>query len=97
MLPLHCLEDGSQQRWASADWRMRAAEPCCWTAATSAGLRLPLDSISWKSLRRRSATDPRLATAAEDLTMSVREGPMRRSESAADWSAHHRDGHAQSP
>ncbi len=45
VLPLHRRDDGSG--WASADWRLRRGRIVLLAGDSPAGLRLPLDSISW--------------------------------------------------
>lgn len=64
VLPLHRAEDGSG--WASADWRLRrgrsADSPVGRIVLTEgdspAGLRMPLDSISWRTPPTRHDRDP---------------------------------------
>ncbi len=46
VLPLHRREDDSG--WASADWRLRRGRIVLLEGDSPAGLRLPLDSISWR-------------------------------------------------
>ena len=64
VLPLHRRED--DRGWASADWQLRRGRIVLLDGDSPAGLRLPLDSISWKPPRATSPTDP-LATASEEL------------------------------
>ena len=49
VLPLHRRDDDSG--WASADWRLRRGRIVLLEGDSPAGLRLPLDSISWKPPR----------------------------------------------
>ncbi|MEV0298809.1 transglutaminase family protein [Nocardia sp. NPDC050710] len=64
VLPLHRRADGSG--WASADWRLRrgrsddrpAGRIVLAEGDSPAGLRLPLDSISWRPPRPRPDSDP---------------------------------------
>ncbi|MCB0950646.1 MAG: transglutaminase family protein, partial [Mycobacterium sp.] len=46
VLPLHRCADGSG--WASADWKLRRGRIVLLEGNSPAGLRLPLDSISWE-------------------------------------------------
>ena len=46
VLPLHRRDDGSG--WASADWKLRRGRIVLLEGDSPAGLRLPLDSISWE-------------------------------------------------
>ena len=59
MLPLHRRDDDSG--WASADWRLRRGRIVLLDGDSPAGLRLPLDSISWHPPRTTYEDDP-LAT-----------------------------------
>ena len=52
VLPLHRRDDDSG--WASADWRLRRGRIVLLEGDSPAGLRLPLDSISWRPPRPRS-------------------------------------------
>ena len=65
VLPLHRREDDSG--WASADWRLRRGRIVLLEGDSPAGLRLPLDSISWRPPRPshpgRSAGSPRRPAA----------------------------------
>ena len=61
MLPLHRREDDTG--WASADWRLRRGRIVL-EGQSPAGLRLPLDSISWHP---RGALRGRSAGPADDL------------------------------
>ena len=64
VLPLHRREDESG--WASSDWRLRRGRIVLLEGDSPAGLRLPLDSISWKPPRPAFPADP-LAAGDEDL------------------------------
>ena len=68
VLPLHRRDD--DLGWASADWRLRRGRIVLLDGDSPAGLRLPLDAISWKPPRPSYVADP---TAVGD-TLSVSEG-----------------------
>ncbi|WP_099022055.1 transglutaminase family protein [Mycolicibacterium palauense] len=69
VLPLHRRDDDSG--WASANWRLRRGRLVLLDGDSPAGLRLPLNSISWKPPRSTHPGDPLVqrgplgATAAE--------------------------------
>ncbi|MDX1882950.1 transglutaminase family protein [Mycolicibacterium sp. 120270] len=56
VLPLHRREDDAG--WASADWRLRRGRIVLLEGDSPAGLRLPLDSISWRPPRTTHPGDP---------------------------------------
>ncbi|MCW2558282.1 MAG: hypothetical protein JWP55_2246 [Mycobacterium sp.] len=56
VLPLHRRDDDSG--WASADWRLRRGRIVLLDGDSPAGLRLPLDSISWQPPRPSFDADP---------------------------------------
>ena len=56
VLPLHRRDDDSG--WASADWRLRRGRIVLLAGDSPAGLRLPLDSISWRPPRASHPADP---------------------------------------
>ncbi len=56
VLPLHRRDD--DLGWASADWRLRRGRIVLLPGDSPAGLRLPLDSISWKPPRPSFHADP---------------------------------------
>ncbi|OBB33237.1 transglutaminase [Mycolicibacterium peregrinum] len=56
VLPLHRRDDGAG--WASADWRLRRGRIVLTEGDSPAGLRLPLDSISWHPPRPAHDADP---------------------------------------
>jgi uncharacterized protein (DUF2126 family)/transglutaminase-like putative cysteine protease len=56
VLPLHRREDDAG--WASADWRLRRGRIVLLEGESPAGLRLPLDSISWHPPRVTIPADP---------------------------------------
>ena len=56
VLPLHRRDDGPG--WASADWQLRRGRIVLLEGDSPAGLRLPLDSISWVPPRATFDTDP---------------------------------------
>ena len=65
-LPLHRRDD--ELGWASADWRLRRGRIVLVDGSSPAGLRLPLDSISWKPPRASFVTDP--TTVGDELKPS---------------------------
>ncbi|MCV7152374.1 transglutaminase family protein [Mycolicibacterium pyrenivorans] len=56
VLPLHRRDDGSG--WASADWKLRRGRIVLLDGDSPAGLRLPLNSISWEPPRPAFDADP---------------------------------------
>lgn len=64
VLPLHRRADGLG--WASADWRLRRGRIVLLDGDSPAGLRLPLDSISWRPPRASFDVDP--ASVGQALT-----------------------------
>ncbi len=56
VLPLHRRED--ELGWASADWRLRRGRIVLLAGDSPAGLRMPLDSISWEPPRPTFEADP---------------------------------------
>jgi uncharacterized protein (DUF2126 family) len=56
VLPLHRRDDDTG--WASADWRLRRGRIVLLEGQSPAGLRLPLDSISWLPPRPSFDADP---------------------------------------
>ncbi|WP_077098678.1 DUF2126 domain-containing protein [Mycobacterium terramassiliense] len=56
VLPLHRRDD--DRGWASANWRLRRGRIVLLEGDSPAGLRLPLDSISWRPPRQRFDADP---------------------------------------
>src|SRR5204863_5306720 len=56
VLPLHRRED--ELGWASADWKLRRGRIVLLGGDSPAGLRLPLDSISWQPPRPTYDADP---------------------------------------
>ncbi|PJE09784.1 MAG: transglutaminase [Mycobacterium sp.] len=56
VLPLHRRDDGSG--WASADWRLRRGRLVLTEGDSPAGLRLPLNSISWSPPPASFDVDP---------------------------------------
>ncbi|MCW2550370.1 MAG: hypothetical protein JWR78_151 [Mycobacterium sp.] len=56
VLPLHRREDDSG--WASADWQLRRGRIVLLEGDSPAGLRLPLNAISWRPPRASSTADP---------------------------------------
>jgi uncharacterized protein (DUF2126 family) len=56
VLPLHRRDDDSG--WASADWKLRRGRIVLLEGDSAAGLRLPLNSISWQPPPPRYDADP---------------------------------------
>lgn len=56
VLPLHRRSDDAG--WASADWQLRRGRVVLLEGDSPAGLRLPLDSISWRPPRPSAPADP---------------------------------------
>lgn len=56
VLPLHRSDD--EDGWASADWTFRRGRIVLLDGDSPAGLRLPLDSISWRPPRPSFEADP---------------------------------------
>jgi uncharacterized protein (DUF2126 family)/transglutaminase-like putative cysteine protease len=56
VMPLHRRDD--DLGWASADWRLRRGRIVLLDGSSPAGLRLPLDSISWEPPRPSYEGDP---------------------------------------
>ncbi|MHC9296297.1 DUF2126 domain-containing protein [Mycobacterium sp. LTG2003] len=56
VLPLHRRDDGTG--WASADWQLRRGRIVLLEGDSPAGLRLPLNSISWQPPRPTYDADP---------------------------------------
>ena len=64
VLPLHRRDDGLG--WASANWRLRRGRIVLLEGDSPAGLRMPLDAISWKPPRASFGVDPQ--TVGDELT-----------------------------
>jgi uncharacterized protein (DUF2126 family)/transglutaminase-like putative cysteine protease len=56
VLPMHRRDDDSG--WASADWKLRRGRIVLLEGDSPAGLRLPLNSISWRAPRPAYDADP---------------------------------------
>jgi uncharacterized protein (DUF2126 family)/transglutaminase-like putative cysteine protease len=56
VLPLHRREDDAG--WASSDWQLRRGRIVLLEGDSPAGLRLPLDAISWRPPRASYEADP---------------------------------------
>jgi uncharacterized protein (DUF2126 family)/transglutaminase-like putative cysteine protease len=65
VLPLHRQDD--DLGWASADWRLRRGRIVLLEGESPAGLRLPLDSISWRPPRASFDVDP--LTVGDELSV----------------------------
>jgi uncharacterized protein (DUF2126 family)/transglutaminase-like putative cysteine protease len=63
VLPLHRRDDDTG--WVSADWQLRRGRLVLTTGDSPAGLRLPLDSISWQSSPPVPDADPLAGERAE--------------------------------
>ncbi|HEY2501670.1 MAG TPA: transglutaminase family protein, partial [Mycobacterium sp.] len=66
VLPLHRRDD--DLGWASANWRLRRGRIVLTEGDSPAGLRLPLDAISWQPPRATFDVDP--ATVGDDLPIA---------------------------
>jgi uncharacterized protein (DUF2126 family)/transglutaminase-like putative cysteine protease len=66
VLPLHRRDD--DLGWASADWRLRRGRIVLLDGDSPAGLRLPLDAISWKPPRASFVADPTAVGDAINLS-----------------------------
>lgn len=82
VLPLHRREDDAG--WASADWRLRRGRIVLLDGHSPAGVRLPLDSISWVPPRPTFPSDPLSAPAADDPGDSAGDGAAAVVEDAED-------------
>ena len=71
VLPLHRRDDDTG--WASADWRLRRGRVVLLEGDSPAGLRLPLDSISWRPPRPSLPADP-IATGGRELPADPQPG-----------------------
>ncbi len=78
VLPLHRRDD--DLGWASANWRLRRGRIVLVDGDSPAGLRLPLDSISWKPPRTSFLTDP--TTVGDELNPSDGETQLDDDETA---------------
>ena len=67
VLPLHRRED--ELGWASANWQLRRGRIVLVDGDSPAGLRLPLNAISWKAPRPSFDTDP--TTVGHELHAST--------------------------
>jgi uncharacterized protein (DUF2126 family)/transglutaminase-like putative cysteine protease len=78
VMPLHRRDDDGG--WASADWRLRRGRIVLVDGNSPAGLRLPLNAISWKPPRLRFDTDP--TTVGDELSPSTEEAEVDDDETA---------------
>ncbi|MUM18470.1 transglutaminase family protein [Mycobacterium sp. CBMA271] len=68
VLPLHRGED--DRGWESADWRLRRGRIALTQGDSPAGLRLPLNAISWQPAPHPPESDPISAAAEFDAARS---------------------------
>ena len=83
VLPLHRRDD--DLGWASADWRLRRGRLVLIEGDSPAGLRLPLDSLSWRPARASFDVDPMTAghaLPAENGTLETVEAVVEDPETA---------------
>jgi uncharacterized protein (DUF2126 family)/transglutaminase-like putative cysteine protease len=78
VLPLHRRDDDGG--WASADWQLRRGRIVLVDGDSPAGLRLPLNAISWKPPRPRFDTDP--TTVGDELHPSTEDAEVDDDETA---------------
>jgi uncharacterized protein (DUF2126 family)/transglutaminase-like putative cysteine protease len=78
VLPLHRREDDGG--WASADWRLRRGRVVLVDGDSPAGLRLPLNAISWEPPRPTFDTDP--TTVGDELDLSADDAQVEDDDSA---------------
>lgn len=74
VLPLHRRDDDAG--WASADWQLRRGRIVLLDGDSPAGLRLPLDSISWRPPRPQFPADPLAGAEAELQVGSAPDGAI---------------------
>jgi uncharacterized protein (DUF2126 family) len=82
-LPLHRRDD--DLGWASLNWRLRRGRVVLVDGDSPAGLRLPLDSISWEPPRPSFETDP--TTVGDDLSPSAAEAQVEDDDDTAPTTA----------
>ena len=87
VLPLHRRDDDSG--WASADWQLRRGRIVLLEGDSPAGLRLPLNSISWEPPPPAHHADP---LTRSGTTLRRRNRGRRRAGRGRRCRAHHRDG-----
>ncbi|CDO11238.1 transglutaminase [Mycolicibacterium cosmeticum] len=80
VLPLHRREDDSG--WASADWKLRRGRIVLLEGDSPAGLRLPLNSISWQPPRRTFEADPLTSRGALRRGPAPQQAPVEQTEDA---------------
>jgi uncharacterized protein (DUF2126 family)/transglutaminase-like putative cysteine protease len=78
VLPLHRRED--DVGWASADWRLRRGRVVLVDGDSPAGLRLPLNAISWEPPRPTFDTDP--TTVGDELHLSADDATLEDDDTA---------------
>jgi uncharacterized protein (DUF2126 family)/transglutaminase-like putative cysteine protease len=93
VLPLHRRDDASG--WASADWKLRRGRIVLLEGDSPAGLRLPLDSISWEPPRPTYDADPLAGRAALAADAAEKTAAVEDADSAPTTAlvAEIRDGH----
>jgi uncharacterized protein (DUF2126 family)/transglutaminase-like putative cysteine protease len=80
VLPLHRRDDDSG--WASADWKLRRGRIVLLEGDSPAGLRLPLDSISWEPPRPTYDADPLARRGALPVDTKVETAAVEDADSA---------------
>jgi uncharacterized protein (DUF2126 family) len=80
VLPLHRRDDDSG--WASADWKLRRGRIVLLEGDSPAGLRLPLNSISWQPPRPRYDADPLTRRGALAVGSQAAAAPVEAADSA---------------
>ena len=83
-----CIDARTKSGWASADWRLRRGRVVLVEGDSPAGLRLPLNAISWKPPRPTFDTDP--TTVGDELHLSADDATLEDLEDG--HRADHRDG-----
>jgi uncharacterized protein (DUF2126 family)/transglutaminase-like putative cysteine protease len=80
VLPLHRRDDDSG--WASADWQLRRGRIVLLSGDSPAGLRLPLNSISWQAPRRTAEADPLTRRGKLLVGPTTEEAPVEKTDDA---------------
>jgi uncharacterized protein (DUF2126 family)/transglutaminase-like putative cysteine protease len=82
LLPLHRRDDDAG--WASADWKLRRGRVVLLEGDSPAGLRLPLNSISWHPPRPSYDADPLTPTRGLPVGTEPSPAPQPAAESIAE-------------